>query len=854
MKTRLLFATMVLPTLFAACTNDEIMENQSPSLDGRALLNPNFSISVVDGADTRFSWNEKEFGWNAFTAEDKFSAGLVDNDGTVQDKVLTNYIFSTADGNNYTTTSQMVEGVYMFYSYPGFESNAKREPLAFDLTKQVSTDLKNPTKVIDDNQLFIAPLYNLEAETANEQLGLTFYSYWSAAAIAIKNASKQSFKIVRILLTDETDEFAVKGTISPQKMNAAKLVYSYNEETGKYELPDKAGDILTADIALAGATENPSLVLDCGSYELTAGASTVAYMQVPAGFYTKGEMKVEVVVEVAEEEGTALKSLEKEVVTNFTNNDNVDQIRFRRGKTTAAFGVKEGKPVAFEVDDIELLSAPSASGLYASSYEDVYNYLTDKELGNNLDIYNIGSLSVDDKMMTLMSRLTTKTVKFVNSIEITSESRTGATLRGMEFSEGATITKGNITFGSGVKIAAEKTLTINEGAAATLGADADETAFAGNVKNNGTLKLNGSKAVKVENGEKAIVEVIGDQTLGLNGIATFNTPATLKVNEGKTLTLASGLSLTIDYGKILENSGEITGDGTLTNNGVIENKAKGTIAAVTNTNLTPVNNVKRVAVINNYGELTTVTNSEDETNGKSIVVMKSADAKIGEVSYGEVDNTVGGFITTNNATNPAVVFAEYSGNQSGELGKVMACNKVILKNGAWARPVISVNVKTLDLSGVTLTMGTEEGDGEKLGSAVNLSMRNCVVEGNLEMANAETVDFTGSTFNGNLTLGTSATALPLRGVTFNGNVTATSATTVTILETTNVENTTTTVGGVADFGSAAVTVNQKATLAVGAGAEVKAASITNNGAVRNQGTLTLTGNITDNGEWAGPTN
>ncbi|MCD8081638.1 MAG: hypothetical protein LUF04_14955 [Bacteroides sp.] len=289
MKTRLLFATMVLPALFAACTNDEIVDSQSPSLDGRALLDPNFTITVNGEADTRFSWTDDGYKWNDFTANDKFSAGLLTT-GT-GDKVLTNYVFSTKDGSAYTTTSQMVEGHYLFYSYPGFETNPKSEAIPFDLTSQVSTDLSKPADVVnaEKGQLFIAPLYQLEAETANNKLGLKFVSYWSTAAIPVKNTSGETFKIVRMILDGGDNQFLVKGTIDPSAMNDAGLIYKYDKATGDYVLgKNNDGDVAvyddlrTADIAKTGEanrTNVKELVVDCNSYELADGKSVTAYIQ-----------------------------------------------------------------------------------------------------------------------------------------------------------------------------------------------------------------------------------------------------------------------------------------------------------------------------------------------------------------------------------------------------------------------------------------------------------------------------------------------------------------------------------------------------------------------------------------------
>lgn len=897
MKTRLLFATMVLPALFAACTNDEIVDSQSPSLDGRALLDPNFTITVNGEADTRFSWTEDGYKWNDFTANDKFSAGLLANADAAN--VLTNYVFSTKDGSAYTTTSQMVEGVYLFYSYPGFETNAKSEPVAFDLTSQVSTDLTKPADVVnaEKGQLFIAPLYDLEAETANNKLGLQFISYWSTAVIPVSNVSAKPFKIARIVLRSTANDFLVKGTIDPSKMNAAGLIYKYDKDKGTYVLGkngDKNAeydDLRVADVAADGGQKVQELVVNCGSYELAAGKSVTAYIQVPAGCYAKG-MEVEVVAEVTEvvagKNVTSLKSLVKAAEPNYKSDDKLaanDQIRFRRSKSTGVFGIAaDNTPNAYKVDDLELTVANAAEGLYASTYDEVYKYVTETtEAGANkpITIYNQGSLTVDDNMMALISRVKTKHIQFLNPIEISSE-RASADLMNMQFAGGATIVKGAINFGAGVELAADKELTIKKGATAKFAsgetaitrAEYKGNAIAGTINNEGTLQLNGAAITKVKNGKEAVVEIVGDQTIGgateaANVVVTFDAPKTLKVAKDATLTINNAANqLVIGYGQTVEVAagGKITATAVanFVNHGTIENK--GTIDAVTNENLAPGDNdAKKIAKINNYGIISSVLNKKDATNGAALIVMGS-DAEISATESGstggEIDNTKNGFIKAND--NGCIVYAEFSGNKKGNFASdISGCTKVILKNGTWTDPALPTTVTALELDGVTLTKADPTDDAAitfanatavtmknstsakamTLTAATGVDLSSSTFEGDVTLTAATDLKLDYATFNGDLTLSAYAKALDLVGVTLNGDVTA-SASNMTAINikplvsgSSTVEATTTIGGEVTATNLATLTIDKKATMKVTGTIGATTVKVVNDGTVENRGTV-----------------
>lgn len=923
MKTKILFASMVLPTLFAACTAEDLVQNQNAgtALEGRALLSP-LTINVSDETPTtRFSWNEATGGWNDFTANDKFSAGLVDGSGSVGDKVYTNYVYSSTDGVNYTTTSQMVEGVYMFYSYKGFETSASRSTVDFNLTAQTA-DLADPTKTVEGNQLFVTPLYDLEAENANDNLNMKFVSYWSTAAIKIQNASEAPFKIVRMVLNGS---FAAKGFLSPDEMSKAGYVYTYDKDTQAFVLDAaNAGeegqktyeDFLTAGIANVPSNAN-ALVLDCGSYEVEAGKEVMAYMQVPAKKYDAG-MTIDIVVETTDSKGASiLKQLQAEVVANEMSSEKVtenDVTAMYRGQTTALFGYNDDKtPKAYKIDKIALLSAPDAAGAYASSFDDVYKYVTEADksehstINKALEIYNIGDVKVDDEMVDLLSRMGV-VVKFANPIDIELESTANTTVKNIVFAGDVTLKKGSITLGDNISVGVDATtdipatLTINEGTSAKIAATAaaDCNYKVATIVNNGTLELaTASLEIAEVTNENADGETVGEIVVAES--VTFNdatnavnmgTAAKLTVNKEKTLTLTA--QYVVAYGQEIINNGKITG--TLTNHGTITNNAGATLSGVKNEGVAKSaadKNDAKVALIKNSGEIEAATLNHDSkvqnVTATASVAVTSATAATGgsQEAAALIDNTIGG-IVTGTALSNVVVYAEYSGDQEGELGKVMACNKVIVKNGTWTDPkVYNYTNVVVELEGVTLTTtATGTGTGTTLaaiptefGSAKSIKMiggevipgiifaesatlKGVKLNGTVTFTNAPTsidgctfakavdtkglASIKGATFNGAFT--TSATTLDLTGVTFNSTIDGGSTLTglnINIPATgESYSKTTTFNGSVTAANLNTLNINAsgdvKAEMYVGLGASIGVAGttvITNSGAIINYGRI-----------------
>lgn len=906
MKTKILFTSMVLPTLFAACTAEEFAENQNVSagLEGRALLDP-ITVTIENGKpDSRFSWNEEKYEWNQFTAEDKFSAGLVDNiNKVIGNDVLTNYIFSSEDGKSYSTTTQMVEGAYMFYSYTGFETSASRGPVKFDLTSQDQIDLNNPAATVEENKFFIAPLYRLDSKTANNNLGLEFVSYWSTAAIKIANTSKQNFKIIRMALVDDRSEFAVKGEISPVTIAGGgavaeqnNFIYSYDEEKGEYVLPEKvkAEDFRTAKLyndATDKVTKVDRLVVDCQSYVLEAGKDVTAYIQVPAGQYDG--LKVEITAEITDAKGmVSTVTLDKEVVLNAKSAENKtenDKTQFSRGKTTSVFGIANNAPAAYEVDEIELITAPAAEGLYASSYDDMYEYLTDSN-NKELTINNFGSLQLDNQLISLINRMGKK-VTFVNPIEISSESKNAVELTNVVFKNAVTLVKGAVELGADVSLgtpattvstkettipAVPVTLVVNKDATAILSEGYFEYAT---IENNGTVEValtNGQKVAKIDNKENAKVIVSGMLTVNTANVNSFNIPSTLEIAEGGEVLFGSALgeSPALAYGKTIVNKGTLTMfDKAFTINGSVVNY--GTIKSDNANGLFELKgskegNVEKTATIENYGTISGIKLAE-----YSNVVMKKQTAQITTESgsKGKINNEVSAFVT---AQSDDKVYVIYNTNQTSvELGKVMGCNTIYVNDCSLTKVTIPVAIKNIELNNVTITSSKAANTSvyDEI-PCEYVKMVGCTVNGNVKFTNITTDknEFTNTKFNGlvDFSAASESQSVNLKYVDLNGEISSSKVTTLNLTGvnvnkgTDETNNSIKTVNVKADSdkagdevtvinatvkltdSSSAITINEGAVMSVTYGSAIGNASgvtITNNGKVLNQGkVVTATAN------------
>lgn len=703
MRTKHVLMAMMLPAVFAACTSDEFVEPTQGDLNGRKLIN-GLTVNVEQDAETRFQWSETGYKW-AFETGDKFGAAVTDPTtfGTVVNShMLGNYIFERQANGGYETNSRMVEGTYLFYSYPGFENKASRDLVKFSLGTQ-KADLSNPEAVINENQLFFSPLYKITAENANMALPLTFQPYWSVAAFKIKNNTGAAFKISQIALKEENVgyKFVTDGEIDPTALNSAKLVYSVPEGGDAYSLPSdmnasKYEDAMaTTDLAKSGTTkkENVTIVLNCGNYELANGAEVVAYMSVPAGNHA--QLTAEIIVsangvskaiKVTESETTGDPSTTKSIACT-----GINTLQFKRGYTKPVFGIEtDGKTMKALV--VAANNLQDANGFYVDNKTDLLNVVNANR--GDIEIYNSGDLYIDNDIINAIALYTAGKVEFANPIAIKAEGDTQLEVKQMTFN-GVTVESGNVKFVE----ALTGELVVN-GGKVTLANDADEVTVNGGelvvaktaaVINeidvqNGTLTLNGeNQTIGASN--------IKDLTFGAatGKVIAFNL-AMSGNSATKTLTVSQGVTLSAITTTTVNANNKITvsASTTLTNNGVIENN--GEIDATSATSFTNSGEIENAKVIKN------LTNSGyvKQTDGWFSSISLKDD------SNGLIDNTVGGTITKTSASDK--IYRIYTGTNPSTTG--LKTGEIAVMKDVTFTQDITLSNKVLFFGETEITSGT----------------------------------------------------------------------------------------------------------------------------------------------------
>lgn len=204
---------MVLPALFAACTNDDFQSAapEAPvNAEGRNLVE-NVTLDL-GGADTRLAY-DGEYTWEA---GDQIGACLMDvittNYNTpnaiwrdrfdLVDYIQTNYRFTRDDAGLWNTEAKMLEGNY-FFAYPYDANNGVRNAYKFSAAKQTldGTATADLQKAYSENNSFVGYGKVEQGATEGETVKVDMLNVFGATGITIENGSGQeSYTIERIVL------------------------------------------------------------------------------------------------------------------------------------------------------------------------------------------------------------------------------------------------------------------------------------------------------------------------------------------------------------------------------------------------------------------------------------------------------------------------------------------------------------------------------------------------------------------------------------------------------------------------------------------------------------------------------
>lgn len=299
MKSRYYLALMVLPALFAACTNDDFETVQNNSLVDSVLKNRakgelilNASKAGEEDAQTRIvgTANGTAIDWLWENADDKIGGVVVDykddrNQGTINliatDKdnyTITNYPFAPninapSASAEFSTPTTVVEGAYMFYNlYDG--NNTGRGPIKAEIDRIQKVNageeagLKQVGTTSNGGQnFFVSPIMDMAIAdgepietpvtltSAHSVLKFTFKAdledkYWgnfTVNKVVIKGKDNNNNKFARTLTINPQAIAQIQKDIKETVVNGKQPYFNWFQNNGAIVTRNADGTMVSDD-------------------------------------------------------------------------------------------------------------------------------------------------------------------------------------------------------------------------------------------------------------------------------------------------------------------------------------------------------------------------------------------------------------------------------------------------------------------------------------------------------------------------------------------------------------------------------------------------------------------------------
>lgn len=657
MRTKHLLTAMMLPALFAACTNDDFESlNQSvPSVDGRALVD-NVTLNVNAGVDTRLVSNGVNYTWEA---GDEIGACLMDvlqtsnyhqpnttwSDWfTLTDYIQTNYKFTRGEGENaaWTTEAKLCEGNY-FFAYPYNANQGLRTAYEFSAAAQEleGTDNASLLKAFTKNNAFVGYGKVVAGDAEGESVAVDMIPVFGSTGLTIENTGTQSYTIERIVLhgTKVSNAAVVDPTSCTQAtqynpatvsspanttyFNVAQYTEDLSEEVsvgGEYDsnwtdynataalrdvLDPTAGDV---EVVIKGGKtiaqgESVNVIAMVYPAEVDAYVETVA----PATDPSQAQVLLDIYTDKGVIQSIALNK-------RWTKEDGTTNVLTDK----ALNGLGNGEKVKVTFDDT------------AFDKPNEMNVGSEADLANLIH-WNAETAAPITATLTANVRITKAMYDELAGSDITKATLTGAYAVTID----ADVADGALdafTFDNtitGVTVKGTQSMAKSCGAPVTVDAGATlniakDVTLAKNITNNGTLNVNANvKGTSIEVQNNAAMSVAAGKSIAegvkiINGLSVY-VPGTI-TNAGTIVKLAN------DFG-------------TVTNTGVI-----GKEAAIGSSNFTGYN---EGVIYNNSGRVFLNSNSGDiYANGTSTTRIEENERSIkGNIIITDLDVNNGNFLT-----------------------------------------------------------------------------------------------------------------------------------------------------------------------------------------------------------------
>lgn len=619
MNVKHLLMALAVPMAFAACSQDEFVNEVQKVNDGRPVVGA-ISLDLQSAPQTRWGWGSTGF---TFDGTDFIGASLMDEIAdlaktewtekyTIVNTISTNYKYGYKDGwtNN---DAVMSEGNYFFYmpynadlkSRAGLSYSIPTDQTAYDETAATADE----TRAWKESQMFIG---YAAVKVDDQEAAPNLVELHAKPRFTVKYADSDGVLVERIVMRDETGKFAVTGSLKPAETldneydpisgganpstyqtaaspNLAVAFAAYNKALDEYELQD--GESFANPLAgneakfIEAGTEVSDLSLN-----FIPAKEVSALMVVPAGTHTQTNLKFDIytnkgMVSFTSNAAGKLETAEAGKSLTYSNVDKLAEIKAGQGAKADAVTINFGDKDITQPDEVTVSTTSQLESIirwYAAIEKDLTVTLS----GDNVEL--------SEKVYNAIKGNSKLTVKFTGgALTIPATAKEDALAL-------VATTSDNI-----IKIAGKQSLTYTT--ATTLAYEIEVGANAALTISAGT----GAKATTVQD-----ITNKGTLTIAAGDVKTASGKTITNTNA---LTIAANATLTA---KVLNNAdsnnGMYTQNAVITNNGMLNMQADSeNQCTINNNNKLDVQgettNKKVAAVQNGTNGYTAVINNLDAT-------------------------------------------------------------------------------------------------------------------------------------------------------------------------------------------------------------------------------------------------
>lgn len=416
MKTKHILTAMVLPAMFAACTAEEIVENNNVAVNANFAQVESVGFTTT-GFESRLQFNPETFTWD-WEDTDKFILYVADDAKTLNESsasktyypgerfavgttLTTAYEYAKGENGAYVTDAPVMrEGLYWGYA-PALKE-VGRGLVQYELAASQDAEYYKS----EEAQAFITPLYEVSKVNYNNQLPLEMIHFYSTVVFSLNNDTDEDITLNQIVLSAEGGKkFVTKGLINTGAMGKYIMAYDGEEWAPMQNLNKKTTDDIKATKTMSvmevymdnfrkeylakedakNGKESSIMLLNLDGEVLEAGETKEFYMVVPA---VNGEISCTITI-LADEGYVEIKSSND---SNYMHDTTINH----NGKKSA-FGWKtvKGETVA-KTYSIEKLNKNNSKRYYVADYSDMMELIDD--VNGSFEVVNVGDWNIDAEM------------------------------------------------------------------------------------------------------------------------------------------------------------------------------------------------------------------------------------------------------------------------------------------------------------------------------------------------------------------------------------------------------------------------------------------------------------------------